>query len=733
MVGVQSGPRLRARAEARLQPQVPNSDSSDDGDDEGIPRTSPPKRKCDPSIKALDYRRPRTHRLDDDQLVQPGSPKRQKLGSRGSSQSSAPAFSSILRSVEETTSQSGSRSPNPENGVPAGLVNSVNAALKQKEHGSHTHLALPTLRPGGGSGSPNGNSGQTRSNRGYINVHDRDVTSNSSLDEHPMSLPSDYEEAREPSITLGNDDDVPNSPTGAQSQVDIWAIPSSPPPPRGNRIEVHLPLQRSQPVRSSQVNLTQDSGNHQSISTDNSDIFEPVQPSSENDSEQVTGEDAGNDGPSEEFDELSIDSDGEGLPDVDLSQLSVEGTFAQDVANFRAQHPEGYKGDIILEAPAEDDDVTTYINPSTLRIALHLIGHSAWSGMKRGWHSKPFNVTSSKTEAIQTLLELLAGLERLYLAAPRSPRIAEQNVFLSEHSDLLNYYFSRIESIIENIEQKSQLDGDAETHNEVRDELVSLGIPMLFHLLASAWCLGSDYWRETEFTNSTIELLIRTRVWISRLYRPISKMLARQSRRSLGNAFNPREKEQHTKMVKRQELGGILTDLREVLDVSLDRIDLEERRQELQRQDRELSLKLQEETKARWAREEDEMMRSAKQRQWRSLMSIRGIHTPTSESPIPPPSRGSSAASQTRPPSKGVNSWSMEEKMHLFKKIQESYPSLPDLDGIRWELNRTLEETENRAEDLLGLMLDAVHPEESRAQINARVQEIMQDYRRNKG
>lgn len=741
-MGAQSGPRARAQTQAQLQ--LADINSSDD-DEEGIPHSALPKRRFDPDVRSLDYRRSRSRRPDGDQSIQPGEAKRRKVESKveswRASQRPAPALSSTVLSVENATSRSGRGDGlNPENGVPVGLVDSVNAALKLQEHRSrmHSHTTSLPNQPNGSSSFPNGQNGQSHPDRGNIETQDQDVMKNS-IHESPVGYSSDNEEEREPSVALGNDNEVQRDPTGSDSQVDIWAIPSSPFPPRESRVEVHIPLRKSQPDQSPQVNPVQDTENFLSISEeDHSDIFEPVQLSSEADSEHVASEDTENDSTSEHKDRLSIDSDS--LPDMDLS---AEATFAQDVANFRAQYPEGYKGSEIFVPPAEDDDITTHINPSSLRMALNLIGHNAWSGMKRGWHSKPFNVGSSRVEAVQALLKLLGRLERLYLAAPRSPRIAEQNMFLSEHSDLLSYYFSRITLLIRgvrrellaNISNQSQADSDTEMRNTARDELLSLGIPMLFHLLASAWSLGGDDWYRTDFTISTVELVMRALSWIGLIYRPMLRALRRQSRGGRANASNPREKEQHAKMVKRQELDVFLEELREVIESSLDGLEEEERERKLERQDREQNLRRQEEVKARWRREQEAVMKSTRERQWRSLMSIRGIHTPVSESPMPP-SRGSSAAQELSQahslPQQGVNSWSREEKTYLIREIQESYPDLPDLDEIRWEFNRTIEETETMAEELLGLMLEAVHPEESEAQIDARVQEIMQTYRRTK-
>ncbi|XDG05734.1 hypothetical protein ABKA04_005349 [Annulohypoxylon sp. FPYF3050] len=416
-----------------------------------------------------------------------------------------------------------------------------------------------------------------------------------------------------------------------------------------------------------------------------------------------------------------------------------EGSFAQDVAEFESRYPEGFVGDESYLGAVEDDNITVHIDPSCLRTALQLMRHHAWGGFRMGWHQRSFDIESSDTRPIRILLELLEKFERLLAAAPKAPRHAEQNRFLKRYCNLVSYYFSEIGSTLKTIREIYQKQESVNT--KLHSDIISCAIPMLFHVLVSAWELGGRDWRRTMFTISTIDLLGRTINWIGQLYRPLLRRLVRQSPDSLRDE----SKAQRTQREKQEELEKYRKDLCRLITESVDALEEEENRRNLERQIQQENLIRQEELIAQQKQEEEAVMMSIRERQRRSLMSIRSIHTPLSESsrpssrqmsaarevPSPKPSRARPA--QIQPPRSNGGDWSREEKVYLFKKLQDSYPDLMDLDDVRWELNRTLEETEDMAEELLGLMLETVHPEQAAADRDAHIHEVMQAYRRTWG
>ncbi|KAG4219562.1 hypothetical protein PC116_g31959 [Phytophthora cactorum] len=193
------------------------------------------------------------------------------------------------------------------------------------------------------------------------------------------------------------------------------------------------------------------------------------------------------------------------------------------------------------------------------------------------------------------------------------------------------------------------------------------------------------------------------------------------------------------KQEKREELEEILNELKQRVEAGLDRLDREEHRRDVERHALQERVKRQKEDRAQRRLEEEGLM-AIRERQQRSLLSIRGVHVPLSQSRLSTSTRGSSTQELPRneelpqiQASQNANDWSIEEKTFLFKKIQESYPNLSNLDDVRWELNRTLEDTEAMAEELLEKMVEAVLPEQAAVDRKAHVREIMQNYRRGRG
>ncbi|KAI0113196.1 hypothetical protein F4814DRAFT_420903 [Daldinia grandis] len=767
MVETRSGAQALAKDHisdgGRTQRRSPSPENVDSGEDE-IPYILSPRRPIDPSVRSLDHRRKRGRQLDDDPSVQFSPSKRRKIEPRIISRSArlypTPALLPLVKQSAGTISaREASRSP--EYDVPPGLVSSVNAAFKKKGREDHQQLpasAKDHLNNGTTSSEENAeDNAQVQSNH-YENIglqesQDHDATGTPRRGKSPPALAIDHEEGHELDSALNNSSIVQHGPDDLQSQAEIWDVAVSPNqqllrrqsavsnvsgelPLRVRRIEVHIPRRGSRFAQSSQLKQAQTSKHSRPASEGDQngspqlaqpDLGVGVQDIREGDEMSI---------PSEHVGELSLDD--EDLSDFDLS----EDRFAQDVANFRARYPSGYRGSEIFDSPQEDDDVTIHIDSSSLQKALRLIGHKAWSGKGRKWDERPFLFDFMQSGPIRILLKLLTKLERLLVATPKAPRIIEQNKFLNEHSDLFGYYFSKIKLMLYHIRgmkpgkeglSQSQQNWETKKHDQLNEDISSLAIPMLFHVLASAWWLGGGrYGSHASFTVSTIELLMRILGWIGLLYRPLLRALRQQPSNADGEGDEEKESEaqrryRHLKREKQEELEEVLNDLKRLVDAGPDILEREERRRDVEHQAKQERLKRQEEIMAQRQREQEESSRmSIQERQQRSVLSTRGVRIPLSQSRTSTSTRGSSI----QEPSQNASDWTDEEKIFLFKKIQESYPNLLDLDDVRWELNRTLKDTEAMAEELLGHMLEAVCPQRTAADRNAHIQEIMQNYRR---
>ncbi|KAI1141537.1 hypothetical protein F5Y05DRAFT_372960 [Hypoxylon sp. FL0543] len=774
MVGIRSGASIQAR------PHIPDGESiqehdfeaeSSDDDNEEIPNTSTPKSRVDPSIRSLDHRRGRSLQLADEPSLRILQSKRRKLGSTARLQGALPypiaASVSITQHPKSTTSRKRSRNSSPEDTVPRGLVSAVNAALKKNGYGaSQQHIAAPNAQS---------NSTLSRQSHGDLQAefdhetipaqgpHGHRETATPERDRSPSLFVSEQEDGHQSDGTLASGNDAEED-TARDERPNVWDVPVSPGPPppsqrgsarslrylsrRGGRVEAHRALRRSKPSRSSPSNQAQATEQRQPTKeADHITSSALTQPDVEVDPQQEEREDCEDEHAMEQFGPSPTDD--ENISDVDLS---AEESFAQDIAHFRVRFPEGYKDGETFDAPPEDDDAVIHIDHSGLKMALRLMGHSAWAGVRSTVYRRSFDFKSADTEPVRTLLELLGKLDRLLGAAPKAPLILEQNKFLNEHSDVLDYYLSNVRLVLRRLRRRlkegpnrSRPNADTKERNKVSKEVVSLAIPMTFHVLASAWNLGGDDWRRTAFTVSIVELLMRALGWAELLYRPLLRELEQTP---VGESVDESANWKRAQWVKREkieELDKHLQNLRGAIESAPDELLREERRRIRAYLGLRHNPERQEEMKDQWKREEEEMMRSVKERQRRSVMSIRGVHTPLSESSIPPSSTRSSLArrasshistraqSQAPQPPQNADDWSLEEKTFLFKEIQVSYPNLLDLDDVRWSLNRTLEETEAKAEEILGLMLEAVHPEQAKAERDAHIEEVMQVYRRTWG
>ncbi|KAI2610116.1 uncharacterized protein GGS25DRAFT_487507 [Hypoxylon fragiforme] len=769
MVGTRSGGRVHAQiyteaegqsyaeAEAQVQAQLmqeessrKNVESSDDDVDE-IPNSLPRNSTSSVSLPSLGRRRTR-NQLDESRFIHLPQPKRRKIEHANAYPHLTSTSSSDTRPIRMRTSHTRSERSESEEIVPAGLLNSVNAVLKQDENKGHTTghelESKIGLLDNGHADSPT-----TRENLNFQQAPQDKDEPNASIHN---------EESPQSRVEFEGDNDIRDHRTEGHSPIDPYDVPVTPPrykntgytngskrvPPRASLAKAPRQGRYSNLAKSSQTDQPQVAEDVQSASEDDdpsSLVLEQAGSGVEVQQHRQDGSDAGQ--AAENIDESSADNASSAV----IEQFAEE-DFAQDVADFHAQHPHGYLGDVRFEGPSEDTDIVTTLKSSNFTAALRLMRVRAWAGRRSGQiYGQPFDVQLSGPKPVQALLQFLTKLNTLIKAAPKAPRFREQNLFLNEHSALIGYYFSKIKHAIKHIWETRNVEGgpnqpltndDIETQDELLfGEIVSFAIPMLFRVMASMWHLGGNNRPRAVFTTSTIEFLTRALGWIERLYRP----LLRRLRQELSDGSEERAKDQKEEwrahMKKREELGGFLDGLRQDLECGLDKLESEESRRIQEEQVRQQHLKRQEEVEAQQKQEEEAALHAIKEQNWRSLMSIRGIYTPLSESAAPSSTRQSSASQgppQGRPPQtqptlgirRDTNPWSPAEKTYLFREIQQSYPRLPDLETMHWEIDRTIEETEAMAEEILGLMLEAVHPNDSAQDIDAQIQEIMHEYRR---
>jgi hypothetical protein len=173
----------------------------------------------------------------------------------------------------------------------------------------------------------------------------------------------------------------------------------------------------------------------------------------------------------------------------------------------------------------------------------------------------------------------------------------------------------------------------------------------------------------------------------------------------------------HGRNTKRKSIGPLLDELHEVIGAAPDRLAEAElqAKQELERHQQQLRREKQLKVQQKLAEEARLAVVEAPKR--RSLRSIRGIHYPrvssaTSSQPSP--------SLTPRPPD-----WSPEEQTLLFSKIQRSFPKLPNINHLRWELNKTVSETVAMTEQILGKIIAATRLDLSAKEQAAELRRIM--------
>ncbi|KAI1263266.1 hypothetical protein F5Y18DRAFT_133940 [Xylariaceae sp. FL1019] len=407
--------------------------------------------------------------------------------------------------------------------------------------------------------------------------------------------------------------------------------------------------------------------------------------------------------------------------DVDLSALE---TFERDVEDFRNRAMVHVDDSETLEYSSNENLTAVYLDHVPLRRICSLLADTAWLDTRAGWQDIPLSTTIPETKSAQALISVLRKLERLYLATPRAPHLKKQNEFISSHADLLSHYFHKIRRIVDHIRQQRlgvPQHPDPRYRKRVARDLVHAVFPTLIHSIASAWSLGGTDWAQGNFTTATVELLRRGVGWSRLLYShllrelklsPLEKKPESKYRRMIWRKWNE----------KRMDLKSVLDSLHEIVADAPDQLASLEARQlqqaaarrqrMLEEQRRNLEM-----TAERQRKEEAEKAASA-ERQKRAIMSMRGIHYPLVSSSAPP-----SEPSRSMTPK--AAEWSREEKTFLFRRIQEAYPRVPDLDQLHWELNKSVDDTAKMTEKLLKKMLAAVKPEQTEHERDAFIQRMM--------
>ncbi|KAI1327395.1 hypothetical protein F5Y16DRAFT_195820 [Xylariaceae sp. FL0255] len=406
------------------------------------------------------------------------------------------------------------------------------------------------------------------------------------------------------------------------------------------------------------------------------------------------------------------------LEDEEDRDLSVEDSFLHDTERIRNRHTLPAKDAQYFQGPPDDDVTNIQLDYTALNQLCRLLGKSSWTRAGQSWHRSPFRPCDPQSRPAQALLPILFKLENLFQSTPTAPRFNEQNRVLRQHADVINYYLHKIGALVDYIRTQrledhnkntAALNTKPELRQEVAGDLLECVIPSLVHLLASAWGLGGDDWRKASFTTATVELLKRVVLWTVLLSNRLIKELKESPFEECPESKSGKEK-WHQQSKERQEVEGLLKRIGELLQHAPDRLERAEvRMYELARQ-RRRQQRRDEGMKAQRQEAEEARRVAIEEQRKRSLLSIRGVHY-----------GGRSWSSQAKEPS--GSDWSREELEFLIVKMQEAYPQAPDMNHVRWELNKSVEDTIAMAKTVLRKMLELARPgqtlEEREAEIHA--------------
>ncbi|KAI0204544.1 hypothetical protein F4808DRAFT_456990 [Astrocystis sublimbata] len=402
--------------------------------------------------------------------------------------------------------------------------------------------------------------------------------------------------------------------------------------------------------------------------------------------------------------------------DTDLGSDDGVGGYSfqhdEDVFNAR-QKLVDVESDEAFKGPS-DDYLSIRLDHRPLQQLCKLLGNKHWAGVAGGWQWRHFDYVGVESTPARALLPMLAKLERLLQATPKAPDLEAQNRFLREHANMLNHYLHKIKIVVEHIrtgletperDEANHQAGSRKRKRMLRD-LIKYVIPMLTHVLASAWGLGGHSWLKASFTSAAIELLERVLGWIMRLHLRLLRELDRccpegelQSH-GLKQAWRERK-------VKREVLAPLVDDVFRIIAAAPDQLAEVEARVQKELQQRQLQVE--QERLQEIERKATEKLRQAEvaERKKRSLLSIHGItYRLGTEAPTP---RTTTTSYKTSPsPELGSIEWSLEEQELLFRRIQTSFPICPDLNALSRELNKPAAQTVLMTEQILRRMLTKV-------------------------
>lgn len=409
----------------------------------------------------------------------------------------------------------------------------------------------------------------------------------------------------------------------------------------------------------------------------------------------------------------------------------IQTAFANDVQKLGA-NPDRHEGDsLFFDAAVDDNHITIPLPPKEYLRSSGLMRRLGWTGILQDWETKLLETHQPKTTVGRYLVLYLQKLERCIVVTPQAPRFAEQNRFLHEHSGLLEYSFCKIEEGIEHIRSKSlsftrrtaHLNRNRKRQNVTWD-LVRLVIPLFIRVLGKAWALGGD---ESSFTVSTVQLLTRLVGWVANMYAMLRRELERR----------PFEKEPEPNYRKavwqkaidmRNKLRLHLARLRDILEHAPSDLEREEQRQAREKVDRQRKLERQKEIEM-----ELELKAAAKKEAQRAqnLRVVRAIRGGATKGGVP----STPTPRVARPPSEVEApwlSWREEEEECLCKKLQQAFeydpPRLPDLATTATVIGHSPRETQDKARDLLSLMLSKAYPERTGREIQSEIQQLMRQW-----
>ncbi|ORY62582.1 uncharacterized protein BCR38DRAFT_439126 [Pseudomassariella vexata] len=381
----------------------------------------------------------------------------------------------------------------------------------------------------------------------------------------------------------------------------------------------------------------------------------------------------------------------------------VRAIFALDVQNLRARPIKYDEDSVFFDAPPASESTIIPLSSTEFKAVHKFMKRRGWTGYQRNWEAEILRRDPSTTGG-KVLLRYLLKFERLVRMTPKALRIAEQNRFLNEHSDLLRFYFYQIDANIDRI--RSRLPSFT-TESEIAEaklkkrkamarDLIKVIIPMLVRVLGRAWNLGDAAEVGSSFSSSTIQLLARVVGWLQKLYKSCaceSEKWQLEKKPETQYALVQWQKD----IRSREQLGPLLNELHAVLSQAPDDLLREEQRIQDKEERHLRSLARQEQLKINWKRQEEARQRGIEEQNQNVARSIRGRPPLPRRTPAP-----SSQTSSPMPQYQPVG-WRKEEEDFLWKMMRDTLldMKLPHLARIAMMISHTEGETIEKAQEIL--------------------------------